>query len=95
MERMKKTTDLEVMECFSPDEDWQKEEKGRKSSIALDTKKWDKSTWDNYNEARFIEMVNLETGKKFKRLITDKTQFRDIVIISWMVENAKHQKGQE
>jgi hypothetical protein len=61
-----------------------KELNGIKSNTVRFTDDWEESRWKKYNEAKYVSIGNKENPKeRFKRLICDKTAYKNIVVISW------------
>lgn len=68
-------------------ENYPKEKNGLKPNTVRFTDDWTKERWAKYNKAIFIKIVNKEYPEHhFTRSITDKTKYKNIVIISWRKE---------
>jgi hypothetical protein len=75
--------DLKTIEFKSWLGNWEKEKSGNKNNTVRFTDDWGKDRWKNYKEATKIRLINTETGEAFVRVISDKTEYKNLVIISW------------
>lgn len=61
-----------------------KERHNQKPNTVRDTSDWDNTRWFEYFNADFIKIINSSDSRDyFIRKIRDKTQYKNLIIISW------------
>jgi len=73
----------DIFECKSFPDNYKKEESDKKRNHVMFTDDWDKQRWENFTQARFIIVKNTKSNATFMRRLTDKTKFKNIIIMSW------------
>ena len=81
MERLDEDLELFFVKSFPVN--WDKEKSGNKNNTVRETDDWDEERWKRYREATKIRLMNTDTKKTFTREISDKTEFKNLAIISW------------
>lgn len=67
----------------STPENFSKEFSGRKNNTVRFTEDWNEKRWNDFHNARFVEIVQRGSKNSFKREISDKTIYKNVAIISW------------
>lgn len=74
----------EIIKFNSTEENYAKEESGRKRNTVRFTDDWTKDRWNQYRKAKYVCIMEFpKHDKGFIREITDKTEYKNVVIISW------------
>jgi len=60
-----------------------KEKSGIKPNTVRKTDDWDLERWELYKNAGYIQINNPLTNKGFVRKISDKSKWKNLIIISW------------
>ena len=65
-------------------ENYDKEKSGIKNNTLRFTDDWTPERWEAYSKAEIVIISNKENPRdKFQREITDKTKYKNVVIITW------------
>jgi hypothetical protein len=77
----------------SNQENYEKEKDGRKPNTVRFTDDWTKERWNDYYTANKIAILCTDKPESFVRKIVDKTQYKNLVIISWLHPNKHRRKS--
>ena len=73
---------MKIIHFESSLENYDKEQSGIKPNTVRFTDDWDNARWKKYTFAKYIEINNVY-DESFIRKIKDKTEYRNLIIISW------------
>ena len=75
---------MSIISFKSTPENWRKERDGIKPCTIRFTDDWGEARWEKYHEATMVEIEHTGNPKlTFRRRISDKTLWRNVVCISW------------
>jgi len=74
---------IKIIRFKSDSLNFSKERKGIKSNTVRITDDWNKERWERFYNANYVLIQRTTDKKEFMRYITDKTVYKNIVVISW------------